>query len=1114
MKKALVVFLLAAFASALLAEPLPQTMIRIKMREISPTPTPNSPKAKTAWIASDQSIRIELPPEPAKTGFWVSILKYPDKWHVNEALGEGEYWKEDDDSFGYYPLSFSGLKELGYGRELEFMLQHGFTNRPVEIDGVLCDVWDAFVPGYLATLYINRETGKPFQLEARCDAPSNKLLKKIRYEEYEAGIPFDAALFALPTNIVWTSSNTPPVVFTGKTNFLNWARGYYKNPAPDQVGDALAYINYYKYDLWSSMAMLSILFRDNPGLVPGWMQWVEPLRETTRQSCLYALWQADSEWGNAYLQTVANDPAHRDNKYVAETLLKRNRYAITDMDITSEAIANMHMHAFYMTGDPEYINRLLYSLMNFSKDKNSKEYAAAKKALELLMVEAKENPDISGIMQKSGAELPEQLMPIKDSLIGALDEWYDAKPIPTNTPLSTAASEIDERAFWFQTLSGLLADPKNKEEQELLLAYCDTLTKSRTPLNNDLQEEVAKLIRILKERIDTGETNCVFQFAYAELCSRPDQSSSRDEPVLSLLEKSYTRFEQTPDGAALLPLICSDRLLRHHTDSYAKEQPTAAGLWHTNTMNSLLHAVTADGFSGPARRILFKYIDRSYASCFSKQEVLPWYKQLLEEPDVDPWLREMVAGQLQTRAAWNARGGDWSDTVTRDMWAEFKGHLWEARKHLTKAYWMEPSLPESCGEMITVCMGEGKKNELRKWFDRAVGLQFDYGPAYDKYRLSILPRWFGSHAGMFAFGTECLNTKRFDTVVPQVYLDVLNSILRETEDVRSLFYTYTNLYPQVLSLYSNTPSSAVDSFWLGMYAWGARDYTTATEAFSHSSYKYAERYLSRMGGESNILGEIQLGASSLSTKAEQARALSGREAFEDAKVLYLELLADPAMDSECATLFAHTQIEKNRILAGLKSGKWFGFMPPENMAGWTPEGCRWEYNEAGWLQGTPTTRYARLFCVEPIGDNFELKGELDTGGVPRAGIIFGYSDKLGEQYSSFRMNPPNAGLFRNIDEKGKKYLSDVSVPGTNAFHIQVWNKKVTVYLNGKQIFKNESLQPDGWGRGVGLIGLGDYYYIPDGKVMRYRNLQLRRLQRNPNNDYELPPVEIPKLPEE
>ena len=67
----------------------------------------------------------------------------------------------------------------------------------------------------------------------------------------------------------------------------------------------------------------------------------------------------------------------------------------------------------------------------------------------------------------------------------------------------------------------------------------------------------------------------------------------------------------------------------------------------------------------------------------------------------------------------------------------------------------------------------------RFWFDQAVAAQLDAPGAHRTLRWAIRPRWGGSHEEMLRFGLECLNTRRFDTSVPDVFADVVFDIKEE-----------------------------------------------------------------------------------------------------------------------------------------------------------------------------------------------------------------------------------------------------------------------------------------------------------------------------------------------
>ncbi len=91
--------------------------------------------------------------------------------------------------------------------------------------------------------------------------------------------------------------------------------------------------------------------------------------------------------------------------------------------------------------------------------------------------------------------------------------------------------------------------------------------------------------------------------------------------------------------------------------------------------------------------------------------------------------------------------------------------------------------------MMAAFMGGGRVPDetLRTWFDRTVAAQFDYNPAYGEMLWYLRPRWGGSHEAMLAFGRACLETKRFDTVVPSTFIRAVDDVSSEVDDWRTTY---------------------------------------------------------------------------------------------------------------------------------------------------------------------------------------------------------------------------------------------------------------------------------------------------------------------------------------
>ena len=94
---------------------------------------------------------------------------------------------------------------------------------------------------------------------------------------------------------------------------------------------------------------------------------------------------------------------------------------------------------------------------------------------------------------------------------------------------------------------------------------------------------------------------------------------------------------------------------------------------------------------------------------------------------------------------------------------------------------------------------EAEGETARLWFDRATSAQFDYNPAYENYLLQLLPHWGGSLKEIMAFGRACLETGRFDTLVPTFFFRAVESVCSEVDDWRKV-YRDPEIAPRIVSL--------------------------------------------------------------------------------------------------------------------------------------------------------------------------------------------------------------------------------------------------------------------------------------------------------------------------
>jgi hypothetical protein len=182
---------------------------------------------------------------------------------------------------------------------------------------------------------------------------------------------------------------------------------------------------------------------------------------------------------------------------------------------------------------------------------------------------------------------------------------------------------------------------------------------------------------------------------------------------------------------------------------------------------------------------------------------------LSREPEMEPYWIHLLAGETYLDNARAARGGDYANKVKDEQWEKYYSEGDKAMVHLRHAWHLRPEYPVAAGQMISVTLGIDDEGRTRAdWFRKAIDAQLDYNLAYDTYLVSLLPRWGGSEQAMIAFGKDCVATDRFDTVVPYVFFDVIEMLVRAEKHPRStLFQTFPDLKP------------ALDGFCLQRAAW-------------------------------------------------------------------------------------------------------------------------------------------------------------------------------------------------------------------------------------------------------------------------------------------------------
>jgi hypothetical protein len=152
------------------------------------------------------------------------------------------------------------------------------------------------------------------------------------------------------------------------------------------------------------------------------------------------------------------------------------------------------------------------------------------------------------------------------------------------------------------------------------------------------------------------------------------------------------------------------------------------------------------------------------------------YETLNANPKTDPYVLGVTRGWYELALAMEAwvEGEGADPDVAEECQARYRSHLTAARDSLIEAWRLHPEFPEAPTEMIAVATDppDGVPAEAKQWFYRAVTAQLDYMRAYE----DILSSLGHNRDALYAFGVECLETRRFDTQIPLLLIDVLRGL--------------------------------------------------------------------------------------------------------------------------------------------------------------------------------------------------------------------------------------------------------------------------------------------------------------------------------------------------
>jgi len=191
--------------------------------------------------------------------------------------------------------------------------------------------------------------------------------------------------------------------------------------------------------------------------------------------------------------------------------------------------------------------------------------------------------------------------------------------------------------------------------------------------------------------------------------------------------------------------------------------------------------------------------------------------------------RLLAKGDFMMRYAWDARGTGLADTITEDGGKKFDERLVEAGKALTEAWEAQNDCSQAATLMLSIVKGgSGNREEMEKWFQRAMEADGNNYVACTEKMDFLEPKWHGSPEEMMEFGKACRDTKNWRAGIPMLIVDVYSTQGRKgTPEEKNKYFTDKQVREDIKTVFEDyllhfPDNTAVRSRYAGFCAYCQR----------------------------------------------------------------------------------------------------------------------------------------------------------------------------------------------------------------------------------------------------------------------------------------------------
>jgi hypothetical protein len=448
------------------------------------------------------------------------------------------------------------------------------------------------------------------------------------------------------------------------------------------------------------------------------------------------------------------------------------------------------------------------------------------------------------------------------------------------------------------------------------------------------------------------------------------------------------------------------------------------------------------------------------------------------------------AGGAGDQVVWHlmrGEAGSAQDLITRD------------NADLTKAWELEPGLPEAATRMIRFAGSVGDRDGARRWFDRAVKARVDDPAAYETYLWVLHAPWHhdpaGSQRGVFDLGVEAAKGGRFDTEAPRQLVTALDLILKSGGDCAT--WERLGAWPEVKRVFDGYLAAPGRTA-----AQAARDRSAyAGLAARLGRYDEAAKLIEALGGNldeagaaeaqykpAELVGDVRahMGASAeLAGRGDRARAAGDLKGAAEA---YEKAVA--RAQSPEAGRHLRNRARAARWQVEFDAGDWVDLAADADLSGFVLDAGEWTAEPDGSLSARVTEAKSQLTPAIEHGDHWELSCDVaflvaDDDGCHAGLMLGGLRHDVNLFYNRKAVYVGNAGFDGNNGVAAK-------FARFNRVLIRMQGGRVTVTLNDREVVTQGALKEWGvWGKERLSLSGGTWWQ--SGDLVRFERVKIRKI---------------------